>query len=142
MGSCISTIKKHNNVSNKFLKYNILDKKHNIIIGIYSDIDENKKSNTLINQGICIGYNNNKIHKIKFGIIHLLNNKIIELYFENDIKLIFIKENNNKIKMLISFSDLKIEKYMDLNITKKHKLINNNSEYIDLIYDLINNEKN
>jgi len=92
----------------------------------------------MINQGICIGYNNNEIYKIKFGIIHHYNNKIVELYFENDIKLIIIRENDNQIKMLIIFNGSCIEKYIDYDIIKQFKTINNNSEYIDLIYDLTN----
>ena len=82
MGNCIYTNFTFNKYSNQFLNYNIIDKKHNIIVGTYFDTNESKKSNTMINQGICIGYNNNKISKIKLGIMHCIDNKRIELYFE------------------------------------------------------------
>lgn len=132
MGNCICS-----NVSNKFINSNIIDKQYNIEIGIYTNSLEKtnspEKSNTLINQGICI---NNQIYKIKFGIMHKYDTKIVELYFENCIKLIFIKDNK-KIKMIFTFGDKKIEKYIEPNIIKQYKKINNNSEYIDLIYELL-----
>ena len=55
---------------------------------------------------------------------------------ENNIKLIIIKEYDNKIQMLLSFNGSNIKKYIDCDIIKKYKTINDNSEYIDLIYDL------
>lgn len=135
MGSCISSnyvIKEH---KNKFLKSNVVDKENNVIIGIYSNTNQYKQSNTLINQGICIG-NNNQINKIKFGIIHR-NINYVELYFENDIKLIYTLEPKNKMKMELTFNNNKIEKYISLDsIKQQYKLINDNSEYIDLVYDL------
>lgn len=136
MGCCIGTnvvLKEH---EKKFLNYNIIDKKHNIIIGTYFNTNE---TNTTINQGICIGNNNNnQINKIKLGIIHR-NINLVELYFENNIKLIMIKEYENKIKMTLSFNNSTIEKYIDYDVIKQYKTINNNSEYIDLIFDLIVN---
>jgi hypothetical protein len=138
MGSCIGKNAVLKELENNFLNYNIIDKKYNIIIGTYFNTNESNKSNTMINQGICIGYNNNKINKIKFCIIHRYGNKMVELYFENDIKLIIIRENNNQIKMLLTFNGSCIEKYIDYDIIKQFKIINNNSEYIDLIHDLTN----
>ena len=139
MGMCIVSYGVFNSITNKFIKYNVIDKEHNIVIGIYSDYNKSIKSNTMINQGICIGYNNNLIHKIKFGIIHREMN-IIELYFENNIKLVFIQEKNekeNKIKIILTVNDLTVKKYIDLKVIEKIKLINNNSEYIDLLFDLL-----
>lgn len=138
MGSCIGGNVVLKELENNFLNYNIIDKKYNIIVGTYFNTNESKKSNTMINQGICIGYNNNKINKIKFGIMHRYGNKMVELYFENNIKLIVNKENDNKIKMLLTFNDSCIEKYIDYDIIKQFKIINNNSEYIDLIHNLTN----
>lgn len=135
MGSCIGTNAVLEELKNNFLNYNIIDKKYNIIIGTYFNTNQSKKSNTMINQGICIGYNNNEINKIKFGIIHR-NMNYVELYFENDIKLIICRENDNQIKMLLSFNGSNIEKYIDCDIIKQYKPFNNNSEYIDLVYDL------
>lgn len=63
---------------------------------------------------------------------------MVELYFENNIKLIIIRENINQLKMMLSFDHTFINKYIDYNTIKEYKLINNNSEYIDLICDLIN----
>ena len=144
MGSCLGTNVVRNELSNKFLNYNVIDKKYNIIIGTYSNNDESKKSNTMImiNQGICIGFNNNEINKITCGMIRRYGSVMVELYFENNIKLIVVKENNNLFKMTLSFNGSSIENYIKPNIIKKYKLINLNSEYIDLLYDLINNEKN
>lgn len=141
MGSCISSNGGLKKLENNFLNYNIIDKKYNVIVGTYFNTNKykkSKKSNTMINQGICIGYNNNEIYKIKFGIIHRTYTKTVELFFENNIKLIINKENDNQIKMILSFNDLNIEKYIDTDIIKQYKIINNNSEYIDLIYNLTN----
>jgi len=136
MGNCIYSSIILDDLSSQFIDYYVLDKQYNIIIGIYS----NSNANTMINQGICIGYNNNTINKIKFGIIHRHSDKILELFFENNIKLILTKNTDNpNIKLtLIYKNNLKIEKYIDVNLISKFKLINNNSEYIDLIYKIIN----
>lgn len=157
MGNCIGTNVDRNELSNKFLNYNVIDKKYNIIVGTYfnkdeigkpnidkSNIDKSNvdKLNTVIYQGISIGYNNNEINKIRCGMIHRHGNVMVELYFENNIKLIVINENNNKLKMILSFNGSSIEKYIEPDVIKNYKLINVGSEYIDLLYDLINNEKN
>lgn len=133
MGSCIGKNVVIQELGNNFLKYNIIDRKHNIIVGTYFNTNKLNKSTVIVNQGISIG--NNEINKIKFGIIHR-NINHVELYFENNIKLIIIKEYDDKIKMLLSFNNYKIKKYIDCDIIKKYKTINDNSEYIDLIYDL------
>ena len=133
MGSCISGNVVLKELENNFLNYNVIDRKHNIIIGTYLNTNKLNNSNIIVNQGISIG--NNEINQIKFGIIHR-NINHVELYFENNIKLIIIKEYDNKIKMLLSFNGSNIKKYIDYNIIKKYKTINDNSEYIDLIYDL------
>jgi hypothetical protein len=140
MGICAISHRVSNNLTNKFIKYNIIDKEYNIIIGIYSNNNQTVKSNTMINQGICIGYNNNnEINKIRFGMIHR-KIKIVELYFENNIKLFLIQEKNNginKIKIILTLDNFVITKYIDTDIIKELKLINNNSDYIDLIHDLV-----
>lgn len=142
MGSCIGTNVVRNELSNNFLNYNVINKKYNIIIGTYFNKDENGKSNTLINQGICIGYNNNDINKIRCGMIHRYGSEMVELYFENNIKLIVIKENNNQLKMMLTLNGSIIENYIEHDIIKNYILINSASEYIDLLYDLMNKEKN
>lgn len=140
MGCCISTNVVRKELLDKFLNYNIIDKKYGIIVGTY--LDGNEKSNTLISQGICIGYNNNKINKVVFGIIHRHGNGMVELYFENNIKLIITKESNNQLKMTLTFNGSNIEKYIENDIIKNYKTINDNSEYINLLHDLMNKEKN
>lgn len=136
MGCCISTNVVRKELLDKFLNYNIIDKKYGIIVGTY--LDGNEKSNTLISQGICIGYNNNKINKVVFGIIHRHGNGTVELYFENNIKLIISKESNDQLKMILTFNGSNIEKYIEHDIIKNYKIINTNSEYINLLFDLIN----
>ncbi len=132
MGNCIYSNSVLNDLSSQFLDCYILDKEHNIIIGIYSN------SNTMINQGICIGCDNNIINKIKLGIVHKYSPKIVELFFENNIKLILTKnDENNHIKLTLFYDNCKIEKNIDINIFKKYKLINNHSEYIDLIFKIL-----
>lgn len=132
MGCCVgSNIVIVDETINKFIKYNIIDKQNNIIVGIYRNSSE--KSNIIINQGIYIG-KYNKIYQIKFAILHNIKNKYIELFFENNIKLVLIKYNKSKIKMFLYTSENKIDKFININ---KYKKINNNSEYIDLISNLI-----
>lgn len=128
--------------TNNFEKYNIIDVKYNVIIGTYYNEVRVGKINKRIEQGIRIGYNDGKINKIKFGMmIQPRENKIVELYFENDIKLIIRKENDNRCKMILSFGGTNIKKYIDPNIIKKYKMINDGSEYIDLIYNLMHHKK-
>jgi hypothetical protein len=132
MGNCIRLNYIFNDLTKNFIQYNVIDKEYNVIVGIYSN-----NTNILINQGICIGYNNNIINKIKLGMIHKYDKLMVELYFENNIKLLFIKENKNQIKMILTFDTCKIEKYIDIHIINELKLINNNSEYIDLLYNIL-----
>ena len=140
MGCYISVNVVHKELLDKFISYNIIDKKYGIIVGTY--LNNNEKSNTSINQGICMGYNNNKINKIIFGIMHRHCTEMVELYFENNIKLIVIKENNNQLKMMLTLNGSIIENYIEHDIIKNYILINSASEYIDLLYDLMNKEKN
>ena len=140
MGCYISVNVVHKELLDKFISYNIIDKKYGIIVGTY--LNNNEKSNTSINQGICMGYNNNKINKIIFGIMHRHCTEIVELYFENNIKLIICKETNNRFKMILTFNGTNIEKYIEYDTIKNYKKINTNSEYINLLYDLMNKEKN
>jgi len=140
MGNCYVSKNGLSDLTNHFLNSNVIDKEHKIIIGTYIETKERKnlKSNTMISQGICVGYNGNiDINKIKFGMIHRYENKIVELYFDNNIKLVFVKNQNGCIKFVLTINDLKIEKNMDSQIIKNIKSINNNSEYIDLILKII-----
>lgn len=137
MGNCINSNIILNNAKSHFLNSNLIDKEYNIIIGIYVNSNKHLKLNTMINQGIYIG-SDNKINKIKLGIIqYYYDKKMVELYFENNIKIVFIREEKNKIKMILNYDKSRIEKYIDIDIIKQYKLINNNSEFIDLIYKLI-----
>jgi hypothetical protein len=125
-----------NDLSSQFLDCFVLDKKHNIIIGIYSNSNSNSMIN--INQGICIGYKNNLINKIEFGIIHSHFDKIVELFFENSIKLILKKNKDSEnIKLTLIYDNNKIDKFIGVDMIKKFKPINNNSEYIDLICNIL-----
>ena len=132
------------NPNNKFIKYNLIDSEYKIAVGIYStnNINEYTKSNTMINQGIYIGHNNPSINKIKFGIIHKYGNKKVELYFENNIILslesVDDENKKNKIRMILFFNGKRIEKYANNNILQKFIPINDDSEYIDLIAELVN----
>lgn len=132
MGNCIYSQHISNNLTDQFVDYNIIDKQYNIIIGIY------KNSNTSIEQGICVGYINNQINKLKFAMIHRHDDIIVELFFDNNIKCLLVKNNiDNKVKLTLSSENILIEKYIDVDIIKKIKLIDNNSEYIDLIHKII-----
>jgi hypothetical protein len=140
MGNCIYPNAILNDLSGQFLDCYVLDKKYNIIIGIYSNSNSNSNLNTHINinQGICIGYKNNFINKIKFGIIHRHFDKIVELFFENSIKLILTKNKDSEnIKLTLFYDNNKIDKYIRVDMIKKFKPINNNSEYIDLICNIL-----
>lgn len=140
MGNCFGSQNSLDNLTKNFLNSNIIDKEYKIIIGTYFESDCSKKfnSNTMINQGICIGYNGNyTINKLKFGMIHRYENKIVELYFENNIKLLFIKNKDGNIKFVLTSNNITIEKNINLQIIKNIKLINNNSEHIDLLLNLI-----
>jgi hypothetical protein len=140
MGNCLGSQNSLDNLTNNFLNSNIIDKKYKIIIGTYSESNSSKKfnSNTMINQGICIGYDGNHIiYKLKFGIIQRYENNTVELYFENNIKLLFIKNKDGNIKFILSSNDINIEKNMNLQTIKNIKSINDNSEHIDLLSNLI-----
>lgn len=140
MGNCYCSQNLLNDLTNNFLNSNIIDKKYKIIIGIYVETNSSKNynSNTMINQGICIGCNgDDKINKLKFGMIHRYENKKVELYFENNIKLLFVKNKDGGIKFVLSSNDIMIEKNMDIPIIKNIKSINNNSDHLDLLLNLI-----
>lgn len=142
MGNCINSNAILSVETNKFINYNIIDKKYKITVGtyLYSNKEQtnNNGSNTMISQGICIGYKNKQIHRIKFGMIHRYNNITVELYFENNIKLIFVNnKESNKIKITLVFNNLNKVIYISKEKFKKSiELIDNNSEYIDLIFNL------
>ena len=131
-----------NYLLNNFLNSNIIDDEYKIIIGTYIETNKinNLYSNTMISQGICVGYNRHVvINKLKFGIFHSCENKTVELYFENNIKLLLIKDNiNSDVKLILTSNNKTIEKYMNRKIIRNIKLINNNSDDIDLILKLFN----
>jgi hypothetical protein len=131
MGNYFSSNKALDGFTSQFLNYYILDKEYNIIIGIYKD------SNTMINQGICVGHYNNEISKIRFGIFHRYADFLVELFFENNIKLVLSKNKDNNIKIVLTKNNYKIEKYIDINLIKNIIPMNSNSEYIDLIFKII-----
>ena len=137
MGNCYGSQNVLNNLTKNFLNYNIIDKDYKIIIGIY--VDTNTNSNTMINQGICIGTNGNeKINKLKFGMLHHYKNKMLELYFENNIKLFFVKnKDGDDIKFVLTYNNIIIQKNISQQIIKNIKYINNNSEHIDLLLNVI-----
>lgn len=112
----------------QFISYNIIDYEHNIIIGTFND-----NYNASSYEGISIGDDFN-MYKILFGISH--ENRIIELYFENNIKMFFTKESN---LILIEFysKDIKFKKIISKNTIKEIKPINQNSDYIDLIFTML-----
>jgi|LakMenEpi03Aug12_release.lakeMendotaPanAssembly.Ray.scaffolds.fasta_scaffold553828_1 hypothetical protein len=142
MGNCVYSYGVSDKLTEQFVDFNIIDKEYNIIIGIY----KNPNTNTTIKydngfehkfiQGICVGKLNNKISKIKFGIFHQCENNILELFFEDFIKLVLIKVGV-QTKLTLNHNDLVIEKYINTEIIKNIKLINNDSEYIDLILKII-----
>lgn len=133
MGNCLNSI---NNLSilNQFKNYYILDDKYPIILGIY----QNTNSITMLYQGICIG-NNNIVNKIVFGIFHNNTEKILNLFFENNISLT-LKNNityGDKIKLTLKHNNSIYEKFINVNLIKELKLIENNSEDINLIFKII-----
>ncbi len=139
MGNCTSSKNILSTITNNFINYNILDNEYKIIVGIYP------KSNDIFNstqeyEGIYIGkFDNNKIYKLKFGM-YRNENKMIELYFENNIKLILISEsvhNVNSVKLILTFNDIRIEKYICNKILKKIKPTNDGKNYVDLILKII-----
>lgn len=162
MGNCYSS----NNVSKitdkKFIDSNLIDKEFKIFLGIYSCPDNSSKNlNIQVNQGIWIGKFSNKIYKLKFGIYHQSKNKLVELYFENNIKLVLMKNiDTNEIDFILTCNDIKIiekigmhvlndikynddyikiNKNINVNIINNFKYIANNSEHIDLINNLKKN---
>lgn len=127
MGNCFNS----NILNDIYIDYNIIDNKNNIVVGInYEHIN----SNCVISQYITIG-NNKNINKIKFGIIHRCE-KMVELYFENNIKL-FLSKIDDDVKLTLFHNNVKLENYIDVHTIKKIKFINNNSDHLDLIYVLV-----
>lgn len=126
--------KSKNNLSNQFLQSNIIDNEYNIRIGIYID-KEKKKSTILTSQGIII--ENFIINKIILAMKYNFETPTVVLYFENNICVLIIKESKDKIKFVLKSDKIKINKYIDNNIINNLKPINNNSEFIDMIIDIV-----
>ena len=131
----INLINQINNIigNNNIIKKednNIIKLDNNISLGIYTD--ENNKEY----QGICF----KKINKRKeiFGI-SFINYNMINLYFENNVRLLLNKNDNN---INIEYSDknnsIKYNNLIKIESLKNLKKISNNSDDIDLIYNLIN----
>jgi hypothetical protein len=109
---------------------NIIKLDNNISLGIYTD--ENNKEY----QGICFKKINKR--KVIFGI-SFTNYNMIDLYFENNVRLLLNKNDNN---INIEYSDknnsIKYNNLIKIESLKNLKKISNNSDDIDLIYNLIN----
>jgi len=116
----------------KFISSNIIDEDNNIIIGIWNNPN---KSNTMGNQGICIG-NSDEIYELKFAC-RLLYSNLVELIFDKKIKLVFYKYSTNKLIFQLKNDNNSFKKEISINTLNKLKKINNLSEDIDLIFDLL-----
>jgi hypothetical protein len=121
-----STVKK------MFISYNVLNYEKNIIIGIWNNPN---KSNTLGNQGIWIG-GHDKIYELTFG---MLCANMVVLNFQNSIKLKIYKNKSNNITFELTENKKDYIKQLDDDIKKNLKKINNDSEDIDLIFNLVDN---
>lgn len=121
----------NNNIKKIFKSFNILDINKNIIIGIW---DNPNKSNTMGNQGIWIG-NNDEIYELIFGINC---NDVVILYFKNNIILEITKINDSFLLKLKKKNDIvEYSTNISNDIIKKLNKINNNSADIDLIFNII-----
>lgn len=139
--SCSQNVIGIDNLTKDFISSNVINKEYKMIIGTYLESNNSNKnnSNTMISQGICVGYNGNyTIYKLKLGMIHKYQNVMVLLYFENNTRLLLKKKNNNNIAFLFSTDDIRIHGDIDEEIIKNMKPINNNSEDIDLIFKLFN----
>lgn len=120
-----------------FDDFNIIDNKNNIVLGIWNNPN---KSNTLGNQGIWIG-NQEKIFQLTFAVYHKCLNYIMFI-FEDNIRLkIFKHENSNDIRYELKCKSTITNNPIEVNIIKKIKKIDSDSEDIDLIFKLIENIK-
>lgn len=119
-------------IRKKFISSNIIDEDNNIIIGIWNNPN---KINTMGNQGICIG-NDDEIYELKFAC-RLLYSNLIEFIFDKNIKLLFFKDSSNKFMFQLNYNKNSFKKEISKNILNKLKKINNLSEDIDLIIDLL-----
>lgn len=166
MGNCTGSNNLSNVVEKKFINSNLIDSKYKIVLGTY--LESNKGSKNLnsqdiqVNQGIWIGKFSDKIYKLKFGIFHQHENKSVELYFEDNIKLVLMKNiNTDEIEFTLTYGDIEIietigtinisdeikynnkciviKKSISKNTIGNFKYIGNNSEHIDLIVNLKKN---
>ena len=126
-----NVLKNKINPNNIFIKFNIIDKKNNIILGII----KNSLNNSLNEQGIFIG-ELNKIYKLTFAIWHKCMDVVV-MFFENNIHLQFFKQNNNFMYML-DFNNSKYEKIIEPEIIKSLSKFNiSDSKDIDLLFNII-----
>lgn len=139
-------LKKSNSLSEikkKFINSIILDNDKNIVIGIWNNPN---KLNTLGNQGIWIGDNNemyqDKIYELTFGMSSLSYDLVV-LYFENGIKLKFYKDiNDNKLYLILTHPNYEYKKELAQDIIKNIQKINKDSPDLYLIFSLINKHYN
>lgn len=123
------------NINYHFIISNIIDKKKNIVVGIWNNLN---KTNTMGCQGIRIG-SDKKIYELKFAIINKDLNMAI-FNFENNIKLKILKNKNN-----ISFYEFKdsnnnyTEEINNNTIKNIKKLSNyyNKNDDLDIMLDII-----
>ena len=127
-----------NKINKYFTKLNIIDKENNIVLGIWNNPN---KTNTMGNQGICVGYHD-KIYQLLFAIYHQCLECVV-LNFENGIKLrVFNDKKLNNIKYELTYNKIEYINILDNDIIKKYRKIDDNSEDIDLIYKFLIDTKN
>ena len=125
----INNIIGYNNIIKKE-ESNIAKLDNNINLGIYTD--KNNKEY----QGIC--FKNIYKNKVIFGI-SFKDYNMIDLFFENDIRLLINKNDNNiNIEYTDKNNSIKYNNLIKTESLKNFKKISNNSDDIDLIYNLIN----
>jgi hypothetical protein len=126
-------------IKKKFIESIILDKDKQIIIGIWNNPN---KLNTLGNQGIWIGNNNdiyeNKIYQLTFGMSNISHDYVI-LYFENKIKLKFYKNStDNKLYFVLMQFNQEYNRELTQDILKNIQKFNKDSPDLDLLFSFIN----
>ena len=153
-------------LGSKFISYNVLDNKYKLCLGIYYDISVGTKNisasravhntQSVISQGLCIGCRHKAIRKIKFGIIRRFTgpegSPCVELYFAHNTRLVITREIPSlrtldpnithihptpKFKFCLTSDDISVGGYIKPDIVKQYKRIARDSEYLDLVYDLI-----
>ena len=125
MGNCNSK------TTNNFIDYIIIDKQ--IILGIWNNPKNLNKTNTMSFQGICFN-NSDQIYELKY-MIKPNGINTITYNFDNGIML-KITKNHDDIDIFYKDKNITFTKNMEDKYIKKIKKISNNSDEIDLLYDL------